>query len=115
MPIVFIGAFFLCNLLLAVINSSFSVAHKAQQMKLAAIKAKAKLLRKAPLSEDHFNDDEPIDQIGVTQYWIAQRAAKQMIPILRAAQERKKAEAKKDSIFSVLNQIQPEVVKDDKL
>lgn len=38
-----------------------------------------------------------------------------MIPILRAAQARKKAEAKKDSIFGVLNQIEPEVVKDDKL
>lgn len=30
LPIVFIGAFFLVNLTLAVINSSFSVTHKAQ-------------------------------------------------------------------------------------
>lgn len=61
LPVVFIGAFFLVNLTLAVINSSFSVTHKAQQIKIAAQKAKLKLVRKKPIDEDNNDDEGPPD------------------------------------------------------
>lgn len=106
LPIVFIGAFFLVNLTLAVINSSFSVTHKAQVAKTAALKAKMKMMKKRPLTEEGINlDDGPPDQIGINQIWVAQRAAKKMIALLRVAQERKKAKAKTEGIFGT----EPEV------
>jgi len=41
-PIIFIGAFFLVNLLLAVINSSFSIKNKELQRKIQAEKEQKK-------------------------------------------------------------------------
>jgi hypothetical protein len=42
LPMVFIGAFFLVNLLLAVINSSFSIKNKELQRKIQAEKEQKK-------------------------------------------------------------------------
>lgn len=48
LPLVFIGAFFLLNLTLAVINSSFTEAHNEHQQREAKEKAK----------NTAFNDDD---------------------------------------------------------
>ena len=42
LPLVFIGAFFLLNLTLAVINSEFTKAHKAHEVSEQASKNKSK-------------------------------------------------------------------------
>jgi hypothetical protein len=76
LPMVFIGAFFLINLLLAVINSSFSETHAEQQQKINAQKAKMKAKKKVNKDDDMaFDESEPINEIGITQYWIAKRVA----------------------------------------
>lgn len=67
-----------------------------------------KQIKKRPLTEDGFNDDEAPDQIGINQYWIAQRSAKKMLVLLRAAQERKKAKAKTEGLFGA----EPEIDED---
>lgn len=46
LPVVFIGAFFLVNLTLAVINSSFSQAQKRQEQRQKAEEEKRKIYRK---------------------------------------------------------------------
>jgi len=79
LPIVFIGALMLINLLLAVINSSFSVTHKEQQMKMAALKEKNKIKKKVVADDMNFDDSEPVDEIGIAQYWITKRVAHRMI------------------------------------
>lgn len=67
LPMVFIGAFFLINLLLAVINSSFSETHSEQQKKIEAQKAKLKTKKKVSPDDDMaFDESEPIDEIGIS-------------------------------------------------
>lgn len=61
-----------------------------------------KLIRKKPIDEDNFIDDDgPPDQIGINQYWVAQRASKKMLATLKAAMERKKALAKAEGLFGL--------------
>jgi hypothetical protein len=55
---VFVGALFLVNLLLAVINTSFSSTHKVLQAKRAAEMAKKRVKRKATVDEGDFNEEE---------------------------------------------------------
>ena len=67
LPMVFIGAFFLINLLLAVINSSFSETHSEQQKKIEAQKAKLKTKKKVSPDDDMaFDESEPIEEIGIS-------------------------------------------------
>ncbi len=73
---VFIGAFFLLNLLLAVVNSSFSVKNAELQHKLKIEKAKNRTRRRKPVGDEDFLDEsEPILEIGIKEYWITKRAA----------------------------------------
>ena len=76
LSIVFLGAFFLINLTLAVINASFTKSQKSGN------------------SSSHTNDDaeeigeieikdEKIHTLGISQFFIAKRAAKKMIEFLR--------------------------------
>jgi hypothetical protein len=55
LPLVFIGAFFLLNLTLAVINSKFTEAHHEQQDKDEAIQAAARSIERG---DGATNDDE---------------------------------------------------------
>lgn len=52
LPIVFIGAFFLINLLLAVVNSSFSKINAEESAKAMALKEKNKLRFKKKRQDD---------------------------------------------------------------
>lgn len=63
--IVIIGAFFLVNLLLAVINSSFANRNAIEQAKMEAIRAKQKLNAKKP-NKDEEDFEPPKDALGVT-------------------------------------------------
>lgn len=84
LPMVFIGAFFLVNLLLAVINSSFSIKNKELQRKIQAEKEQKKQKKKAVVTEDEMmkrvlNEDDDNTDIGIQQYWISKRVAHRMI------------------------------------
>lgn len=78
---VLIGAFFLLNLTLAVINSKFSEAHNRQH-DLDQIE-----MRDNPPSKDGFNEDDNIaslhDSMSVSQFINARIYAKKMIEFLR--------------------------------
>ena len=57
----------LINLLLAVINSSFSETHSEQQKTIEAQKAKLKTKKKVSPDDDMaFDESEPIDEIGIS-------------------------------------------------
>lgn len=60
LPMVFIGAFFLINLLLAVINSSFSTSNKEQQAKLAIEREKKKSKKRVVRTDESAFDDEEL-------------------------------------------------------
>lgn len=67
LPVVFIGAFFLINLLLAVINSSFSKTNGELLKKMAIEKEKTRVKKKKVVTDDMaFDDSEPLDEIGIT-------------------------------------------------
>ena len=61
LPLVFIGAFFLLNLTLAVINSKFTEAHHEQQAKDDALQAAAKDIERGDpaADDDQLNFEEP--------------------------------------------------------
>lgn len=85
-PMSYLGGFFLLNLLLAVINSSFSSSNAVLQAKLKLEIEKAKT-RKKPVKDDDWKDPtdgEPILEIGTSEYFVAKRAAKKMIERLRS-------------------------------
>jgi len=85
-PMAYLGGYFFLNLLLAVINSSFSSSNAVQQAKLAAEREKAKR-KKKPVKDDDWkdiNDGEPIMEVGVTEFFIGKRVAKKMLEKLRA-------------------------------
>lgn len=71
LPVVFIGAFFLLNLLLAVINVKFTQAKEEQDRLIALRKAKENEMKKRPVSETQFDEDAVPDEIGISQFWIA--------------------------------------------
>ena len=62
-------------------------------------KAKKLFAKKKVISEDNFDEDEPLDSIGIRQFWLAKRAAIKMIGILRAAQAKAKEKAKNEAMF----------------
>eukprot|EP00347_Sterkiella_histriomuscorum_P003601 403363663 len=105
-PLVFIGAFFLLNLTLAVINSKFTEAHKRQTEKNKhnnSHKKFKKFLRGDPDLEI-FNN-----HLSIRQFQIAQKTAKQMIKFLRDQQQRKNTEKEKQKLLrQKLNIIHPE-------
>jgi hypothetical protein len=93
LPIVFIGAFFLINLLLAVINSSFASSNKEQQLKQAAEKEKKKNKKKVVrVDESNFDEEDLIDEVGIQQYGITKRVALRMITRLKRNMAIKEAE-----------------------
>ena len=51
-------------------------AEKAEQQQLLA---KSKIIKKKSFTDDNFDEDEPLEQIGVTQFWVASRASKNVI------------------------------------
>lgn len=74
-PIVFIGAFFLLNLTLAVINSKFNDAHKEQQRK----KNRKVQINRAEEEEKNDKDLNSQEKNVFKRYIIAKRAAKKMV------------------------------------
>lgn len=90
-PMAYLGGYFFLNLLLAVINSSFSSSNAIQQAKLIAEREKAKKKKKPVLDDDwkDVNDGEPVMEVGVTEFFIAKRVAKKMMEKLRARQATK--------------------------
>mmetsp|Transcript_20713 Transcript_20713/g.31748 ORF Transcript_20713/g.31748 Transcript_20713/m.31748 type:complete len:203 (-) Transcript_20713:6255-6863(-) len=80
-PLVFIGAFFLLNLTLAVINSKFTEAHKEQQAQdhaLAEDKLKGEMMDDEMESALHRKDE-----MSIAQFITARIYAKKMIEFLR--------------------------------
>ena len=89
MPMVFIGAFFLLNLTLAVIQSSYSQTTAVKKEDLARKKKEAEEMSNGAAAKK--NDDGPDDDdngqggafgkmknIGVAQFFVAKRAAIKM-------------------------------------
>lgn len=93
LPIVFLGAFFLLNLTLAVINSSFGRTHKHYQELEMIAKEKArkdKLRKKNEEVEVIIDDDEEGEkahEIGVQEFFIAKRASKKMFEFVKIKRE----------------------------
>ena len=89
LPLVFIGAFFLLKLTLAVINSKFTEAHHEQQDKDEALQAAA---RKIEAGDDNQGDEdienlkESKDDLSISQFFTVKMAAKKMIAFLRMRQ-----------------------------
>ena len=84
LPLVFIGAFFLLNLTLAVINSKFTEAHNEMAAEAAAQLA-SRSFRDGDGDDD---DDNPTlekfkDQMSIEQFITARVYAKKMIEFLR--------------------------------
>jgi hypothetical protein len=75
LSIVFLGAFFLINLTLAVINASFTKSQKGG--------GETELNDDVDeIGEIEINDDK-VKTLGISQFFIAKRAAKKMIEFLR--------------------------------
>ena len=83
-PLVLIGAFFLLNLTLAVINSKFTEEHKKQQQKdlNEVIKAHSKATAGGGDNELEMAIKTK-DEMSITQYITARIYAKKMIEFLR--------------------------------
>lgn len=90
-PMAYLGGYFFLNLLLAVINSSFSSSNAIQQAKLKADIEKARTKKKPVLDDDwkDVNDGEPIMEVGVDEFFISKRVARRLIEKLRARQATK--------------------------
>jgi hypothetical protein len=86
---VFIGAFFLMNLTLAVVNTSFTKSQN--EAKAASAPPKVEVGEDGmdaevdldEIEEDIANKDEE-REIGISEFFIAKRAARKMIEFLRA-------------------------------
>ena len=85
-PLVLIGAFFLLNLTLAVINSKFTEAHKKQQEKDAK-ELRDLAMAKSGLEQDLDSIKNAKDYYTIAQYITARIYAKRMIQFLRDRQE----------------------------
>mmetsp|Transcript_115066 Transcript_115066/g.159627 ORF Transcript_115066/g.159627 Transcript_115066/m.159627 type:complete len:106 (+) Transcript_115066:1786-2103(+) len=90
LPLVFLGAFFLLNLTLAVINTQFSRTHNAA--KEAEAKAKALAKKRRTKNEDEIelmleDSAQKPDEIGISEFIIAKRAAKKMIRFYKLRKE----------------------------
>ena len=85
---VFIGAFFLMNLTLAVINASFT--RSQNEMKQQEREKRRFEDVGSPNQQDDNNGADsvmktrPVEEIGVSEFFIAKRAARKMIEFLRA-------------------------------
>lgn len=91
LPLVLIGAFFLLNLTLAVINSKFTEEHNKQQQKdLDALKTTHKSMNQADNELDLAMKSK--DEMSIAQYITARIYAKKMIEFLRMRQEIKRIE-----------------------
>ena len=101
-PILFIGSLFLLNLLLAVINASFTETTQLQRERDELLKANSKIIKKKSVSgEDAFGEDEIPDQIGINEYWVAKRVARKLLALLKLAKERDKLKKKSEGMFGV--------------
>lgn len=103
---VFIGAFFLLNLTLAVINASFSRMNEKYQKQEQEEKEKKRKLLMSQVKKDDDDDDvpAPVDVedadyrmnlgLGLSEYFIAKRAVKKMVDFFkRKKEDRKRMEA----------------------
>jgi hypothetical protein len=89
LPLVFIGAFFLLNLTLAVINSEFTKAHNEHEREELA------LLQKSTNMDDDDELDRALnskDEMSISQFITARIYAKKMIEFLRMRQQIKQIE-----------------------
>ena len=91
---VFIGAFFLINLTLAVINASFTKSQQAN--KDAEKEHKEHLLANNPENEgDELDQDEKnmdkLGEIGINEFFVAKRAARRMIDFMERRRAIRKA------------------------
>lgn len=90
-PLVFIGAFFLLNLTLAVINSSYSETIKKIKAEKQRILDEQNQFKTRPKTDDeNFEDDAgksavAHDNIGVGDFFVAKRAAKKLKDFARRA------------------------------
>jgi len=82
-PLVFIGAFFLLNLTLAVINSKFNEAHKEHTERN---KLRGKKHKRNKLASIDGGDE---GDISVNKFLIAKRAAAKMIDFLHKRREQR--------------------------
>eukprot|EP00347_Sterkiella_histriomuscorum_P004762 403359206 len=122
-PIVFVGAFFLLNLTLAVINYKFTEAHKfyldkkklenskrLRQQYLDSLNMKNLRLANYQNDDDDFDDNSGSNQgkkrfdisLSLQQYIIAKKAARVMVQFLRRAQKNRKSQQRKQLINQVL-------------
>jgi hypothetical protein len=91
---VFIGAFFLMNLTLAVVNTSFTKSQNEAKAAAAPPKVEEDAdglgaeVDLDEIEEEVKNKDEE-REIGISEFFIAKRAAKRMIEFLRARQVKK--------------------------
>eukprot|EP00347_Sterkiella_histriomuscorum_P015163 403358079 len=78
-PIVFIGAFFLLNLTLAVINSKFNDAHKEQQKKKKILKQAGSIKQETEVK----NAAASTENNSIKRYLVAKRAARKMVTFMQ--------------------------------
>lgn len=90
MPLVFIGAFFLLNLTLAVINSEFTKAHKEHQAQEASMQHSTKTIL---IDNELEGSMDQKDELSIAQFITARIYAKKMIEFLRRRQAAKRVEA----------------------
>jgi hypothetical protein len=53
------------------------------------------VVKKKSVTEEDFDWDEPIDEIGTNQFWVASRATKNLLQTARTRLEAKRAAEKK--------------------
>ena len=108
LPLVFIGAFFLLNLTLAVINSKYSETMENIKAQEAKAEREANLLSNAKLAGGDGDDEVDIDNlenedensalkgIGVYEFYIAKRAVKKLMAFKKKWLEEKALKQKQE-------------------
>jgi len=89
LPLVFIGAFFLLNLTLAVINAKFTEAHKEHAVQEQKLK---ELSMGIGIDDDFDGMGQGKDEMSISQFITARIYAKKMIEFLRMRQAIKRIE-----------------------
>ena len=102
--VVLLGAYFLLNLTLAVINTSFGSTHEYYKhlADVAKEKARKNKLRASTQSEDAFIEFDPDDwinkEIGINEFFIAKRAAKKMQEFTKIKKEERILREKEEEL-----------------
>jgi lipopolysaccharide export LptBFGC system permease protein LptF len=102
---VFIGAFFLMNLTLAVVNTSFTKSQNEAKAAAAPPKPENGEDGEVEVNLDEIEEDIGAKgeerEIGISEFFIAKRAAKKMIEFLRARQTAKAVMNEKAKLAAV--------------